>query len=175
MAAQDVSQRERFMSRLPIAGRIGVLAVTGAVGVGLATAGTASAATKAVPSKCPTSAAVSKTLGSKMRRVSSSKPGHDIVCSYDNSAGTTYIALDTLRVGNESTSIFYSSWATTARSNHSKFRHFRAGHAAGYFKQRHKLAGRANLEAEVLAGKEQLTLSLNGSVKNVEKLARRFG
>jgi hypothetical protein len=175
MAAQDVSQRERFMSRLPIAGRIGAVVVTGAIGVGLATAATASAAAKSVPSRCPTGAAVSKALGSKMQRASSTKPGHNILCGYHNPAGTVYVSLETLRVGNEKTSLFYSSWAQTARSHHSKFKHFRAGRAAGYFNQgTGKLDGHPTLEAEVLTGKEQLSVSLNGSVKNVEKLARHF-
>jgi hypothetical protein len=161
------------MSRLPVAGRIGALVATGALGVGLVSAGTASA--KSVPSKCPTESAVSKAVGVKMTHQMRSKPGHNLECSYYNKAGTVFVDVDTLKVGNEKTSIFYSSWAKTAKDNKSKFTHFKAGRAAGYFTQKgDTIDHHKTLEAEVLDGKEQLTVSINSSAKKVKSLARHF-
>jgi hypothetical protein len=163
------------MARMPIAGRIGVLVATGAVGVGLVAAGPAAAKTKSIPSKCPTKAAVSMAVGTKMSHLDGSKPGRNISCGYYDAAGKVFVTIETLHVGKESKSTFYKAWAQTAKDNKSKFRHFKAGEAAGYFTQKHNtVEGHPTLEAEVLKGQEQLTVSVNGSVKHVEKLARSF-
>jgi hypothetical protein len=147
-------------------------AATAVVALALVTAQLADAhgARTRVPSRCPSTGAMSRPSRTNMVNLQASTTRHSISCSYFNGGGNVFVNYVIENAFGESTSGFWAGMKNSARGAHAKLHKFKAGKAAAWYQD-----SRSSVYAEVLLGKHEISIEDHGqSGPTVIKIAQAF-
>ena len=147
--------------------------MTAVMSLALVTAAAAGAHTIShdkAPSRCPSTASMSRYSGTTMVDMSSRGNKQSLSCSYVNADGHVFLNYVIEDSFGESTRGFWSGMQSSAGVVHAKLHRFRAGKAAAWYN-----VSRASVYAEVLLGKQEISIEDKGqSGRTVARIAEAF-
>jgi hypothetical protein len=169
------------MPRFSVPARIGTVAVTGAVCLGVATSAVANAQTARITPKsagCPTQSKISKAAGVSLAKPKVKKGGVT-TCTYVNTTKGIAVVVEPTLEGSVTTSQFNKEMKQAAHQYGNAKIHTitKAGKIAAYFEmpKKNDVLGRREYFGAVDASKHLIGLGDNQSPAAITKIARAIG